>query len=389
MNNDQLNYNNTAEEAREGSIKDTMVRYLFHWKWFVLSLVVSLTIGFVYLRYQTPLYEVSARILIKDDKNGGVLSETSAFEDLGILKTNKNLENEIEILRSRALMTLVAKELNLNVNYFVKGRPLEHERFFDSPILASYFLKDSGYVPNGNWQIIVGETGFDLLSADGDFISKKNYGDNIETDFGKIVITKTPFFSNYYLNKKMRILIYPIDVAVDNYLGAISIYPTNKNSNAITITLRDPIADKAAAIVDNLIKQHNLDAIADKNQVSKNTANFISERINFITGELNIVEEEAQNYKSKNKLTDIESEAKLFLTSGDLANTGYLQTSTELSVADFMLDYLGKSAGNELIPANLGLSDVSIATQINEYNKLWLEKNRIQKNSTEKNPVVE
>ena len=283
-------YNFSVEERQENSLKDVLVKYLFNWKWFLISIALCLVLGSVYLRYQTPVYEVNATILIKDDKKGGSMSdELSAFEDLGIFKNNKNIDNEIEILKSRAIMTRVVNELHLNIAYYSFGRPIEHERFYDSPILANYIISDSSqaYV-QGNWLIYpLSKDKYVLKSIEEEVIGEFNFGDAIKVRFGKIIFTSTDFMNESYYKKNFRVIINPIDAVVNNYLGSIKINPVNKNSNAITITLRDALASKAAAIVDNLIKQHNLDAIADKNQISLNTANFINERIKFITDETN------------------------------------------------------------------------------------------------------
>ncbi|MCP2936383.1 hypothetical protein NK983_27240, partial [Salmonella enterica subsp. enterica serovar Typhimurium] len=92
-------------------------------------------------------------ILIKDDSKGIVSSELSAFEDLGILKSGNNINNEIEIFRSRSLMSRVVKELKLNVYYFSYGRPIEHERYSDTPILLRCQGCDSLVPITGNWLI--------------------------------------------------------------------------------------------------------------------------------------------------------------------------------------------------------------------------------------------
>ena len=161
-------YNYSVEETQESTLKDLLVRYLFHWKWFFIGVILSLSFGHIYLRYQTPLYEVNATILIKDDKKGGMADELSAFEDLGILKSNKNIDNEIEILKSRALMTRVVKELKLHISYFSYGRPIEHEKYLDSPVLANYVLSDSTVQElTGNW-IIVPESAEKFTLKNGD-----------------------------------------------------------------------------------------------------------------------------------------------------------------------------------------------------------------------------
>ena len=130
-------YNFSVEENQQNSLKDLLVKYLFRWKWFVLSIVISLVIGRYYYKRQTPLYDVSATILIKDD-NKGELSELSAFEDLGLLKKSSNIDNEIEILKSRSLMMRVVKDLNLNISYFVQEKHLESELYLNSPILINF-----------------------------------------------------------------------------------------------------------------------------------------------------------------------------------------------------------------------------------------------------------
>jgi tyrosine-protein kinase Etk/Wzc len=117
MENDQHRLMPSDSSDAENNLIAVIHRYAAYWRWFALSVIAGVLGAFLYLRYQTPLYEVDATILIKDDKKGGSLSELSAFEDLGLLKNTNNIENEIEVLKSRALMTLVVKELRLNVRY--------------------------------------------------------------------------------------------------------------------------------------------------------------------------------------------------------------------------------------------------------------------------------
>lgn len=388
----ETEHHQIVSEAGKDNLKDILAKYLSYWKWFILSAAVGVALGFVYLRYQTPVYEVNASILIKDDKKGGTISdELTAFEDLGILKNNKNIDNEIEILKSRSLMALVVKELKLNVQYFSYGRPIAHERFFDSPFLATYILNDSTQNLVGNWVIYPeSEKKYTLKDGKGkSMIGNYNFGDAIDMPFGKLIITTTKFLSVSYLKKDFRIVINPIDRLIDIYIGSIKIMPVNKNSNAIKITLRDALPQKAAAIVDNLIKQHNLDAIADKNQVSLNTYNFISERINYIAKELNEVEGSAEEFKIKNKLTDIKSDGNVFLETGSETAKGLLEVGTQKQIADFMIDYLQKHQDlTNLIPSNLGITDIPLASQISEYNLVVLERGRLLKYSGEKNPVI-
>ena len=78
-------YDNNMSELDEEKVnyQELLFRYIIHWPWFVTSVLVCLIGAWVYLHFQTPVYQVSASIMIKDDKNGGGGS-TSDLENLGI-----------------------------------------------------------------------------------------------------------------------------------------------------------------------------------------------------------------------------------------------------------------------------------------------------------------
>ena len=115
-------YNEGVEdEINDVNLREQLDKYLIHWKWFILSIFLCLVLAFLYLRYTTPSYEASTSILVKDEKKGGMLSELSAFSDLGLGGGSvNNVDNEIEILKSRTLIESTVKKLNLNVALLVE-----------------------------------------------------------------------------------------------------------------------------------------------------------------------------------------------------------------------------------------------------------------------------
>ena len=120
------------------NIREEIEKYVYHWKWFVLSAFLALSIVFIYLRYTPNQYEAAATILIEDVEN----SELSAFKDLGLVGSSQaSLENEIELLKSRNLIQRVAKELQLNVSYYNQGRVIEAEFFHNrSPFNINFLI---------------------------------------------------------------------------------------------------------------------------------------------------------------------------------------------------------------------------------------------------------
>ena len=128
-----------ANQQADFHLRAELDKYLIHWKWFLLGTILCLTAAFLYLRYATPLYKATTTILVKDEKKGGMLSDLSAFADIGIGGgMNNNVDNEIEILKSRTLVESTVKSLNLNITQFVKGNIIARELFKQSPIVVTF-----------------------------------------------------------------------------------------------------------------------------------------------------------------------------------------------------------------------------------------------------------
>ena len=387
MNNNQISENSVSAEI---NIKDIIDKYLTHWKWFVFGVIITITSTYFILRYSVPKFEVSATILVKDDKKGGLLSELSAFQDLGGItgdKTGNNMDNTIEILKARSLIRRVAEKLQLNVKYSLVGDPIDIEQYPIAPLkinflegISSIYKLDTSFLIT-----ITSKSNFNILDIKNNIITSKAFGEQVQTSFGKIVITP----NNFKIGQKIRVDIIRMDAIADSYKEAISIEATSKTASTINIKLKDVSIEKASTIINTLIDQQNADAVGDKNEVSKNTLEFINDRTKLITAELSDVESDVEAFKTQNKLVDVVSEGGIFLESGSDNQKEIIATNTQIRLAEFMIDYLTKhSDPNELVPSNLGFEDLSIGKLIETYNTLVLERNRISKNSSEKNPII-
>ena len=145
MQTDQTISNYTYEETVEsgGNIKNILGKFLANWYWFVLTIILAYLLAFLYLRYQRPIYNAKAIVLIKDEKKGAGVSELSAFQDIGLMKGGSSLDNEIEIYKSRSLMMRVVHDLGLQTTYFTKGKIMSQELYKKSPVNAVLLSHDT------------------------------------------------------------------------------------------------------------------------------------------------------------------------------------------------------------------------------------------------------
>ena len=386
----------------EIDIRVILQKYLVHWKWFVLALFLCLTLAYFKLRYSTPQYQAGMTLLVKDDEKGDILSELSLFSDLvSGLGAISNLDNEVEILKSRSLVESTIKRLELNVSFSKKGKINTIDIYEEAPFKVHFINHTSGfYQDNISWEFVkLSPDTFKLIGLEDaneevpKLLTKKKefrYGELIPTRSGDLIVTKTAFFNAMKEGtiETWYIRVTPLDNVVQSYFDRIEATPISKTSSVVGITLIDSKPKRAEDFLDTMIEIYNEAAAADKNFISYNTSKFIANRLVLITQELDEVEQDVENFKQSNGLTDIESEAKLFIEGSNEYNNLSVKNEIQLSVVVSMLDFMKKSTTADLLPANLIEGQGNTSELISSYNKLVLERNRILKSATLSNPIV-
>ncbi|WP_418263888.1 GumC family protein [Flavobacterium faecale] len=396
--------NNLLNEDNENDfqLRALIDQYASHWKWFLLSVFLCLSIAFVYLKLATPQYQSSMTILVKEDKNS-MLSELSAFSDMGFGGGIKNdIDNELEILHSRTLVESTVKQLNLNVSLFVKNKFTTRELYSKAPIEVSFINRKPSYFESES-ELILLNKGSNSFSLTEKIVEERpliienakneyQFGETIKTSCGDLVINKSiPYFStNKLWDGESEIIIRLNQVAdvADGLRTRLKVNPVSKQSSVLELSLVDGVVEKSEQFLDHLVQIYNNNAIEDKNLISGNTSKFIAKRLALIAEELDGVEQDGESFKTTNRLTDIESEAKLFIEGSSEYDKKGIETDIQLSVTNSMLDFIKKSNNSDLLPSNMISKDESSSSMVDSYNQLVLERNRLLKSATVENPSV-
>lgn len=385
------------KEEQDFNLKEIIQPYIQKWFWFVLCVVIALVIAKIHLRYTIPSYQSKASILIKDDvssSNFGGLSPFSNAGYLGGMATNK-VANELAILNSKRLISEAVRELNHNITYENIGSIITSELYANKPLTVQYLsFKDSlrsKQAPKLFFKIN-SETEFLVFTEDKTIDETHNFGKSLDFPFGVITVLPVldnPFPFTDFIGKTISVSYTTVEKKALQYQNRISVKSDDRYSNVIALSMQSPVREKAEDFINQLIIQYNKDAINDKNQVAQKTSNFIDSRLEIITRELDSVEQNKETFKSNNRLTDIETEAQIILQSASEFDKKQLDVGTQLELANTMVDYMQNSAPYDLLPANIGLEGQEVASAVTNYNQLILERNRLLKNSTSQNPVVE
>lgn len=379
----------TNKSSQSLNVVDLTMYLVSKWKWFLISIVIC--VGVAWLKYaRAPfVYFRSATVIIKDPSNK---TSTAGLDRYDNYINKVNVANEILQFRSKELLREVIQRTHADVSYQVKDGLRMNELYSLAPVSVSFVdaTKEQGMaftvIPQNKKQVVV----TDFASKE----DKESYtvalNDTLLLSTGRIVVTATNFYGDKWKGQKVHVRKLPIDAMVAYYQGNIGIRQEEDEASILTLSMKDASAARAEDVLNMLITVYNEEAIKDKNQVAVNTAEFINERLVIIGQELGDVESNLETFKRDNQVVDISSSASMYMSETQKYNTDALELETQLRLASYIKDYLtDPKKETDLIPANTGISDMNIETQINQYNVAKLKRDKLITDSSERNPVVE
>lgn len=388
---------NPQQPEEELNIQELLFRYLIHWPWFVVSVLFCVVCAFAYLKVATPVYNVSATVLIKDEEKGGGATMASELEKMGLggmINTKSNVDNEVEVLKSKSLTLEVVNQLNLYVSYRNEDSWLSKEMYRTSPVLVSLTPQEADQLEK---PMKVKMNLLDLGKMDVEIeVGEKKYQKHLDklpavfpTDEGTVAFLAN---SDTLVGKWGEVqhvtatIAKPMAVA-KGYSKALSIELTSKTTSVVNISIQNSSTLRGKDFINKLIEVYNINTNNDKNEVAQKTAEFIDERISIISKELGNTEQDLETFKRTAGITDLKSEAEIALEGNAEYEKRRVENQTQISLVKDLQRYL---QGNEyeVLPSNVGLQDAALAAAIAKYNEMLMERNRLLRTSTENNPTI-
>ena len=400
---------NEAKESKEENIdvKELLFKYLIHWPWFVGAVVACLIAAWVYLHISTPVYNISATVLIKDDKKGGGAGMLSGLESLGLdgmISSSQNIDNEIEVLRSKTIAKEVVEDLGLYISYvdedefpsknMYKTSPVQvsltpqEADLLDKPMVVKMALQPQGSI---NVNVKIGDDEYQkhfekLLAV---FPTNKGTLAFFQT-LDSILPSKKSSKEIVGVERTVRnitaVINKPLAVA-KGYCGSMTIEPTSKTTSVAVISLKNSNVQRGKDFINKLLEMYNINTNNDKNEVAQKTAEFINERISIISKELGSTEKDLESFKRGAGITDLTSDAQIALTGSAEYEKKRVENQTQINLLQDLQKYM-QNEGYEVLPSNIGLQDVNLAAAINRYNEVLVERKRLLRTSTENNPTI-
>ena len=399
----------SIQENEEKSSFDFATIYtvlILNWKWFVLSLIICMGAAHIYLRYATPIYQSAAKLLIKDDEGSGSSfkggNSIMSAANLGIISNSNGIDNEMEILKSRTLAQQAVYDLKLYVNYRHEGKlkdhvlygnqevnidmDLEHLKKLNAPMNLKITREGKNYHVTGSYNVPIDNNSFnpEAVNIDKTFSALPA---TIGTRVGVVRFTQN---GNYMLQdgESLKATMIAPEIAAGKYVGNLNVTESSKNTTIVDLVLNDEIPQRAIDYLKQLAIVYNRQANEDKNEIAVRTEQFINQRLEKINAELGSTEGQLENYKKRNNMVELKMNATQAVTNDQYAQK-LSEANTQVALLDELTKYMNEPSNrHQPIPSNVGLSDASATSLINEYNKIALQRNQLLHSASENSPTV-
>jgi tyrosine-protein kinase Etk/Wzc len=360
-------------------------KYVPYWPLFLFALLLGAAIAFFYLKYTIPLYQANASIIIKDEKKGN--EDSKLTESLDLISSKKIVENEIEIIQSRKLMTSVVKKLALYAPVFEAGKIKTDPAYTTSPILVRAANPDS-LEEYERIDFSFRKNSQKVILADGHAYPLNQF---VKTNYGELKFVPTKYINNENNpeEKQLYFMLQRPENVAQGLVGNLIVEASGKLSSVIDLSFVDESPERAEDILNSLIATYEEFEISNKNKLARNTLSFVEDRLKVVAVDLDSIERKVQQYKSGRDAVDVSKQGQLFLQNVSENDQKLSEINMQLSVLSeverFVADNNNKSA---IVPSAFGINDPMLSQLLEKLYNAELEQEKLRKTIGENHPTM-
>lgn len=394
-----MKINNNLEKVKEKDfVADALYLYRKNWKWFVGSIIICLLFAVIFIKIKASVYSINASLIVKkEDQKASSMMASAMMKSFGVgigsLMSSESTDDDIEIFSSQDLTKKVVSKLGIYADYQLVKFPVNKDLYKNSPIqitmspgvldtLSTTFMIKADITPRVfNFDVKAGKN--DLGS-----FSFKKLPAIIKTPYGSLSIIKNDSIkmTDSY---QMNISLNGLNPKSEKLRNAINVSTLNKKTDVIGLEIEDPNRQRGKDILNELIRQYNIDALSDKNKTAFSTATFLKGRIDTLYAEVSQIEQNIQTFKKKNKLIDAKTDVKISLEKYNALQNQNSTLNVQLAMLQAIENQIKDKRQNfDLLPTSIGLPG-NVNTFIEKYNDAILTRMRMLRNSNEENPIIQ
>ncbi|WP_461465193.1 GumC family protein, partial [Mucilaginibacter sp.] len=368
-----------------------LIKYSSYWPLFLVSFVIAMAGAFAYYKYAKPVYQITASLEIQDrnDKPSEEKSSLVEFQELEKVNAPKVVENEIEILKSNQLIKAVVDYFQLWANYKLKGSIIKDEDLYGISPVKFNLYKATGSISSQKLEIQILDTNTYLLLTENGKVNKYHFGDTITNNIGSWSITGAGY-SKQYIDSVIQINLTDPEATILSYQNSLKVEAQEKPGTVINLSISDQNIKRGEDFINYLIYSYKQAEILEKNKTTKSTLEFINNRLDSLSGQLNNAENNMEGYLRGNGLTDVGAQSQIYLQEVHSNEEKLNEINIQLNIINKLKSYLSVPGNNDTnIPSTLGISDPQLVNLVQKLSDIQLERNKLLATLPERNPAFE
>ncbi len=373
--------------ADENILRMLLAMFMPYWPLFALLVPISLIGAWGYLKTTTPVYEAAATLIIKDENKG--VDDAKVLEAMNPFDSKKIVENELEIIKSRTLMTEVVKNLQLYAPIYEDKFYGSKEAYTSSPVIVELRNPENIVQPAGGESLkfyFEYDSINKLVKIEGksypidEWVQGPAFGETrFRLNENKSDTAKRALFYSFVNSKKLAL----------SFLNGLEASPTDKLSTVVRLTYRDPIPQRGEKILNHLISAYNQKAITDRDDLASNTITFIDDRMDKVEKELQELESSIQRFRAEKGVVDLSEQGKLYLYDIGEYDRQIASLNRQLAVLNKVNQYvISKKNQSGIVPATLGVEDRVLSQLLEKLYNSEIEYEKLRKTTAENNPIL-
>ncbi|MFN5325557.1 MAG: GumC family protein [Bacteroidota bacterium] len=347
--------------------------------WFVASIVVFITLAYLYLKTTLPVYESGASVLIEESNKPSIKMEDFIAGDL--FGEQANVATEKGILGSRAVMSQTIDELGIGVSYFNTSVFPHIPRYKKHPFIVKVdtivdvprWLRDIPFSISfkSDNQFTLSVSATDPSGMRYDFSKQGTFGSPFVSEHFKLTIEQVDDFVRKKEYADYEFFIHDSNQQIADMIGRLKIESPDKDATIVELTFRDEIPERAADVLNKLCEVYIKRDILDKTSVASLTLEFVDQQLDQTSKAVGDVEVELQKFKESNQTVNLGEESKAFLERLNAVDMEKVKSEITLKSLDNLLQYVSTSADlTEMAPSAMGIPDPLLIELITKYQEL-------------------
>ena len=371
--------------ARGVTPREILVKYLPYLPWVLLSMAIALSVAYVKLRYAMNIYQVRGTMLVREPS--GSSGRPDKLEEMIYSNPNKNLNDEIEVVRSRALARRVVNSLGLQVQYYSEGKIRRSQLVVEQSPFRLNILSLNDSATFFSLKVFVRDERQFSLEEKGPSI---NFGQSFQNNYGNFTLERNLAVDpRRFASKEFQVTYAPAEARAAQMVGGLAAAASGESNNIMQLTFNTENVILGVKVVNQWMNEYKEAGREDKQQIAVNAIDFINDQMAEIRKELSSVERNLLSLRQKNRVISPEQQSSIMFSTLNELEKDITQTNVQLKVVDNLIAYIGdNSSPYRQVGSALGIAEPSLNAQITEFNGLQVQREMLLKTTTRSNPLV-